>query len=192
MTAGSQSSACGFFSRSISCRPCSAPHCPPSIATFRCGPESATIAAGEGPHTHLSPTPLPTPAHPHPHTRPPYQLPFIYNPCILPHPTAPTLSHTDSSCRSVLTVIYLLLEQMNSLRLNRSPLSCPPPPPCRPLILAWTWWRYVLTAILALLMQSGSRLKLFLWEWRSYGARLDIGGRRLGKGVKHEAGGQGG
>jgi len=42
----------------------------------------------------------------------------------------------------------------------------------RPFLLAWTWWRYVLTGLLALLLPcsgGGSRLRLFLWEWAAFG-----------------------
>lgn len=42
----------------------------------------------------------------------------------------------------------------------------------RPFLLAWTWWRYVLTGLLALLLPctgGGSRLRLFRWEWAAFG-----------------------
>ena len=42
----------------------------------------------------------------------------------------------------------------------------------RPFLLAWTWWRYVLTGLLALILPctgGGSRLRLFRWEWAAFG-----------------------
>lgn len=39
----------------------------------------------------------------------------------------------------------------------------------RPFVLAWVWWRYVLTGLLAIVLQGMSRLKLFIWEWKAYG-----------------------
>jgi len=40
----------------------------------------------------------------------------------------------------------------------------------RPLYLAWTWWRYVLAGLIALVANGASRLALFEWEWRAFGS----------------------
>jgi len=40
----------------------------------------------------------------------------------------------------------------------------------RPLVLAWVWWRYLLTGLVVLFSQGRSRLSMFLWEWRSFGS----------------------
>jgi len=40
----------------------------------------------------------------------------------------------------------------------------------RPLYMAWTWWRYVLAGLIALLRNGASRLALFEWEWRAFGS----------------------
>lgn len=39
----------------------------------------------------------------------------------------------------------------------------------RPLWLAFTWWRYVIGGLTALLKQGKSRLSLFMWEWAAFG-----------------------
>lgn len=40
----------------------------------------------------------------------------------------------------------------------------------RPLFMAFTWWRYVLSALIALVANGKSRLTLFMWEWESFGS----------------------
>jgi hypothetical protein len=40
----------------------------------------------------------------------------------------------------------------------------------RSLCMAWVWWRYVISGLIALLSNAGSRLGLFLWEWDAFGA----------------------
>jgi len=40
----------------------------------------------------------------------------------------------------------------------------------RPLYMAWTWWRYVLSGLIALVQNGASRLALFEWEWRAFGS----------------------
>jgi len=40
----------------------------------------------------------------------------------------------------------------------------------RPLYMAWTWWRYVLSGLIALIANGASRLALFQWEWRAFGS----------------------
>jgi len=39
----------------------------------------------------------------------------------------------------------------------------------RRLYMAWVWWRYVLSGLIALVSNGGSRLALFIWEWRAFG-----------------------
>mmetsp|Transcript_47053 Transcript_47053/g.132356 ORF Transcript_47053/g.132356 Transcript_47053/m.132356 type:complete len:494 (-) Transcript_47053:112-1593(-) len=39
----------------------------------------------------------------------------------------------------------------------------------RPCLMAWTWWRYVLCALVALVANGKSRLALFMWEWEAFG-----------------------
>jgi len=39
-----------------------------------------------------------------------------------------------------------------------------------PCYLAWTWWRYVIGGLVALIANGKSRLALFTWEWKSFGS----------------------